>query len=109
MRNRMAGAQQAGRVEEAVRLRRQLAIGTAAREVHKRLGDLVLTADEAAELIAAVLEHRDKGELEREALEQAAGVQRLVEMLAEALRTGQEPAQAVRDAVQQDALATQRA
>lgn len=104
LRNRMARATQAGRAEEAARLRRELAVGALLRDIRKRLDDIVLDPVEADRLVAAVLEHRDRDELEREALKRAEDVQRMVELLSERLRAGEDGPSALRGVVQESAL-----
>jgi hypothetical protein len=60
-----------------------MAIGLTVRDVHRHLGDLALTREEAEEIVNAVLAHRSRAELEAEALAGAVEVSRLLRLLAD--------------------------
>lgn len=108
VRNKRALARRWGNASEAEAFDRELRlrrVETLLRQTYD--GEDVPPLDRASydRLVAALVERRDRAELEREAVSAAADVQRLATALQEHLRAGATTRDALQSAVRVDALA----
>lgn len=89
LRNLLGGAGRAGRTEDIVRLRRELVVARAERDLRKHLAGVVLGAEETERLVGALHEFTDPAVLHLQIRTQAENVLALVEALREHVRGGQ--------------------